>query len=158
MVMGTFTARTLTALLHQLTCIWPSNNMTAGNCYFDQSIAIRKLLFHATSHLLSGLEVSAWTYYMHGQLSFRDKINVTIQTHIPAITSSLSTTIKCRCCICSRYCAFTCIVKHSAVPLPALHSSQSNNLIWLSRTLAHVMGQYFANELSNRVEKGMKLR
>ena len=37
-----------------------------------------------------------------------------------------------------------CIVNHSGVPLPAL---VSKNLIWLSRTLANVMGKYFANEI-----------
>ena len=43
------------------------------------------------------------------------------------------------------------IVKHSGVPLPALDSKQIKNLIWLSRTLANVMG-------ANYVEKRMKLR
>ena len=36
-----------------------------------------------------------------------------------------------------------CVVKHSGVPLPALDSKQ----IWFSRTLATVMGEYFANEI-----------
>ena len=40
-----------------------------------------------------------------------------------------------------------CIVKHSGVPLPALDSTQIKNLIWLSRTLANVMEEYFANEI-----------
>ena len=35
-----------------------------------------------------------------------------------------------------------CIIKHSGVPLPALDSKQI-----LSRTLANVMGEYFANEI-----------
>ena len=39
------------------------------------------------------------------------------------------------------------IAKHSGVPLPALDSAQINNLIWLSRTLINVMGEYFANEI-----------
>ena len=37
-----------------------------------------------------------------------------------------------------------CIVKHSGVPLSALDSTQIKNLIWLSRTLVNVMGEYFA--------------
>ena len=40
-----------------------------------------------------------------------------------------------------------CVIEHSGVPLPALDSKQINNLIWLSRTLANVMGEYFANEI-----------
>ena len=40
-----------------------------------------------------------------------------------------------------------CIVKHGDVPLPALDSKQIKNLIRLSRTLANVMGEYFANEI-----------
>ena len=40
-----------------------------------------------------------------------------------------------------------CIVKHSEVPLPALDFKQIKNLIMLSRTLANVMGEYFANEI-----------
>ena len=40
-----------------------------------------------------------------------------------------------------------CIVQHSGVPLPALDSKQIKNLIRLSRTLANVMGEYFANEI-----------
>ena len=43
--------------------------------------------------------------------------------------------------------SLVCIVKHSGVPLPALDSTQIKNLIWLSRTLANVMGDYFANEI-----------
>ena len=39
-----------------------------------------------------------------------------------------------------------CIVKQSGVPLPALDSTQIENLIWLSRTLANVI-EYFANEI-----------
>ena len=34
------------------------------------------------------------------------------------------------------------IVKHSGVPLPALDSKQIKNLIWFSRTLVSVMGEY----------------
>ena len=40
-----------------------------------------------------------------------------------------------------------CIVKHSDVPLSALDSKQIKNLIRLSRTLANIMGEYFANEI-----------
>ena len=40
-----------------------------------------------------------------------------------------------------------CIVEHSGVPLPALDSKQIKNLIWLARTLANVMGEYFGNEI-----------
>ena len=40
-----------------------------------------------------------------------------------------------------------CIVKHSGVPLPALDSKQIKNLIWISRTLVNVIGEYFANEI-----------
>ena len=47
-----------------------------------------------------------------------------------------------------------CIVKHSGVPLPALDSKQIKNLIWLSRTLANVMGEYFANEIVQSCGKG----
>ena len=47
-----------------------------------------------------------------------------------------------------------CIVKHSGVPLPALHSKQIKNLIWLSRTLANIMGEYFANENVESCGKG----
>ena len=43
--------------------------------------------------------------------------------------------------------SLVCIVKHSDVPLPALDSKQIKNLIRLSRTLANVMGEYFANEI-----------
>ena len=51
------------------------------------------------------------------------------------------------------------IVKHSGVPLPTSDSKQIKNSIWLSRTLANVTGEYFADELlSNHAEKGMKLR
>ena len=38
------------------------------------------------------------------------------------------------------YLLIVCIIKHSGVPLPALDSTQINNLIWLSRTLVNVMG------------------
>ena len=38
-------------------------------------------------------------------------------------------------------------IKHSGVPLAALNSKQIKNLIWLSRTLVNVMGEYFANEV-----------
>ena len=41
--------------------------------------------------------------------------------------------------------SLVCIVKHSGVPLPALDSTQIKNLIWLSRTLGNVMGEYFAH-------------
>ena len=47
-----------------------------------------------------------------------------------------------------------CIVKHSEVPLPALDSKQIKNLIRLSRTLANVMGEYFANEIVQLCGKG----
>ena len=40
-----------------------------------------------------------------------------------------------------------CTVEHSGVPLPALDSTQIKNLIWLSRTLVNVMGEYFGNEI-----------
>ena len=40
-----------------------------------------------------------------------------------------------------------CIVKHSGDPLPAFDSKQIKKLIWLSRTLVNVMGEYFANEI-----------
>ena len=40
-----------------------------------------------------------------------------------------------------------CIVNPSGVPLPALDSKQVKNLIWLSRTLVNVMGEYFSNEI-----------
>ena len=46
------------------------------------------------------------------------------------------------------------IVKHSGVPLPALDSTQIKNLIWLSRTLVNVMGEYFANEIVRSCGKG----
>ena len=51
-----------------------------------------------------------------------------------------------------------CIVKHSGVPQPALDSKQTKNLIWLSRTLANVMVEYFANKIVHSFRKGMKLR
>ena len=47
-----------------------------------------------------------------------------------------------------------CIVKHSGVPLPALDSKQIKNLIWLSRTLANVIEDYFANEIVQSCGKG----
>ena len=47
-----------------------------------------------------------------------------------------------------------CIIKPSGVPLPALDSTQIKNLIWLSRTLASVMGEYFANEIVQLCGKG----
>ena len=47
-----------------------------------------------------------------------------------------------------------CTVKHSGVPLPALDSTQIKNLIWLSRTLVNVMGEYFANEIVQSRGKG----
>ena len=47
-----------------------------------------------------------------------------------------------------------CIIKHSGVPLPALDSTQIKNLIWLSRALANVMGEYFANEIVQSCGKG----
>ena len=40
-----------------------------------------------------------------------------------------------------------CFVKHSGVPLPALNSKQVKDLICFSRTLANVMGKYFASEI-----------
>ena len=49
---------------------------------------------------------------------------------------------------------FACIVKHSGVPLPALDSKQIKILIWLSRTLANVMEEYFANEIVQSCGKG----
>ena len=48
----------------------------------------------------------------------------------------------------------SCIVKHSGVPLPVLDSKQIKNLIWLSRTLANVVGEYFANEIVQSCGKG----
>ena len=39
-------------------------------------------------------------------------------------------------------------------PLPALDSKQIKNLIWLSGTLANVMGEYFANEIVQSCGKG----
>ena len=47
-----------------------------------------------------------------------------------------------------------CIVEHIGVPLPALDSTQIKNLIWLSRTLANVIGEYFANEIVQSCGKG----
>ena len=47
-----------------------------------------------------------------------------------------------------------CIVKHSGVPLPALDSTQIKNLIWLSRTLANIMEECFANEIVQSCGKG----
>ena len=47
-----------------------------------------------------------------------------------------------------------CIIKHSGVPLPALDSTQIKNLIWLSRTLVNIMGEYFANEIVQSCGKG----
>ena len=47
-----------------------------------------------------------------------------------------------------------CIVKHSGVPLPALDCKQIKNLIWLSRILANVMGEYFAKEIIQLCGKG----
>ena len=55
------------------------------------------------------------------------------------------------------YCSFlslVCVVRHSGIPLPALDSTQIKNLIWLSRTLANVMGKYFANEIVQSCGKG----
>ena len=40
------------------------------------------------------------------------------------------------------------------VPLPAIDSTQIKNLIWLSRTLVNVMGEYFANEIVQSCGKG----
>ena len=50
--------------------------------------------------------------------------------------------------------SLVCIAKHSGVPLPALDSTQIANLIWLSRTLDHVMGEYFGNEIVQSCGKG----
>ena len=48
------------------------------------------------------------------------------------------------------------IVKRSGVPLPALDSTQTKNLIWFSRTLVNVMIEYFANEVVQSImEKGV---
>ena len=46
-----------------------------------------------------------------------------------------------------------CIVKHSGVTLPALDPTQIRKLIWLSRTLANVMGEYFDNEIAQSCGK-----
>ena len=46
------------------------------------------------------------------------------------------------------------MIKHSGVPLPALDSKQTKNLIWLSRTLVNVMEEYFANEIVQSCGKG----
>ena len=46
------------------------------------------------------------------------------------------------------------IVKHSVVPLPALDSKRIKNLIWLSRTLPNVMGEYFVNQIVQSCGKG----
>ena len=50
--------------------------------------------------------------------------------------------------------SLVCTVKHSGVPLPTLDSTQTKNLIWYSRTLANVMGEYFANEIVQSGGKG----
>ena len=46
------------------------------------------------------------------------------------------------------------IIKHSGVPLSAIDSKQIKNLIWLSRTLVNVMGEYFANKTVQSCGKG----
>ena len=51
-----------------------------------------------------------------------------------------------------------CIVKHSGVPLPALDFKQIKKLIWLSRILANVMGEYFANETVQSCGKGYETK
>ena len=53
--------------------------------------------------------------------------------------------------------SFNCLhalFKHNGVPLPALDSKQIKNLIWFSRTLVNVMGEYFANEIVKSCGKG----
>ena len=46
----------------------------------------------------------------------------------------------------------------SEVPLPALDSTQIKDLIWLSRTLVNVMGEYFANEIVQSCGKGYETK
>ena len=48
-------------------------------------------------------------------------------------------------------------IVNSEIPWPALDSTQVKNLIWPSRTLVNVMGEYFANEIGQSCEKGVKL-
>ena len=48
----------------------------------------------------------------------------------------------------------TFLLSACGVPLPALDSKWIKNLIWLSRTLANVMGEYFANEIVQSCGKG----
>ena len=50
--------------------------------------------------------------------------------------------------------SLVCIVKHSGIPLPALDSTQIKNLIRLSRSLANVMEECFANEIVQSCGKG----
>ena len=50
----------------------------------------------------------------------------------------------------------TCLHCYSGVLLPALDSTQINNLIWLFRTLANVVGEYFANEIAQSCGKEYK--